>query len=94
MENAVEDKNCHPYKSFRLRNRFAGNFFFFFFKIEIFSDHKLYDLGYLVMKKQFKIFLRCGFIANFLFLPDGLLDTLKVLNCQRPLDLLEILARE
>ena len=39
-----------------------------FFKIEIFSDHKLYDLGYLLpKKKKIEIFFCCGVIANFVF---------------------------
>ena len=65
-----------------------------FFEIEIFSDHKLYDLGYLLLKKQIRNLFSLRSYCKFSFLRDGLRDTPKVLSCQTPLDLLEILARE
>ena len=65
-----------------------------FFKIEIFSEHKLYDLGYLLLKKQIRNLLSLRSYCKFSFLRDGLRDTPKVLSCQTPLDLLEMLARE
>ena len=53
----------------------------FFFKIEIFSDHKLYDLGYLLLKKQIRNLFSLRSYCKFSFLRDGLRDTPKVLSC-------------
>ena len=65
-----------------------------FLKIEIFLDHKLYDLGYLLLKKQMQNLFSLRSYCKFSFLRDGLRDTPKVLSCQTPLDLLEVLGRE
>ena len=77
--------------SFKVTEQVRGSNFF---KIEIFSDHKLYDLGYLLLKKQIRNLISLQSYRKFSFLRDGLRDTPKVLSCQTPLDLLEILARE